>query len=96
LDFTEQERIEFRLELQHFELDSDPELKNVSSLSALCRGFQETEKSGMYPLIDRLIRLILTLHVSTERAFSKMKLVKTRLRTTMSDDFLKSDEEAKG
>ncbi|GJZ47903.1 zinc finger MYM-type protein 1-like protein, partial [Tanacetum coccineum] len=47
----------------------------------------------MYPLIDRLIRLILTLPVSTatsERAFSKMKLVKTRLRTTMSDDFLKS------
>ncbi|GJV79846.1 zinc finger MYM-type protein 1-like protein [Tanacetum coccineum] len=47
----------------------------------------------MYPLIDRLIRLILTLPVSTatsERAFSKMKLVKTRLRSTMSDDFLKS------
>ncbi|GKF34781.1 zinc finger MYM-type protein 1-like protein [Tanacetum coccineum] len=62
LDFTEQERIEFKLELQHFKLDSDPELKNVSSLSAL----------------------------SSERAFSKMKLVKTRLRSTMSDDFLKS------
>ncbi|GKB78603.1 zinc finger MYM-type protein 1-like protein [Tanacetum coccineum] len=45
LDFTEQERIELRLELQHFELDSDPKLKNVSSLSALCRGLQETEKS---------------------------------------------------
>ncbi|GKE78567.1 zinc finger MYM-type protein 1-like protein [Tanacetum coccineum] len=93
LDFTEQERIELRLELQHFELDSDPKLKNVSSLSALCRGLQETEKSEMYPLIDRLIRLILTLPVSTatsERAFSKMKLVKTRLRSTMSDDFLKS------
>ena len=47
----------------------------------------------MYPLIDRLVRLILTLPVSTatsERAFSKMKLVKTRLRSTMSDDFLKS------
>ncbi|GKB92831.1 ribonuclease H-like domain-containing protein [Tanacetum coccineum] len=93
LDFTEQERIELRLELQHFELDSDPKLKNVSSLSALCRGLQETEKLEMYPLIDRLIRLILTLHVSTatsERAFSKMKLVKTRLCSTMSDDFLKS------
>ncbi|GKE87618.1 zinc finger MYM-type protein 1-like protein [Tanacetum coccineum] len=47
LDFTEQERIELRLELQHFKLDSDPKLKN-------------------------------------------MKLVKTRLRSTMSDDFLKS------
>ncbi|GKF08108.1 zinc finger MYM-type protein 1-like protein, partial [Tanacetum coccineum] len=93
LDFTEQERIEFKLELQHFELNSDLELKNVSSLSALCRGLKKTKKSEMYPLIDRLIRLILTLPVSmttSERAFSKMKLVKTRLRSTMSDDFLKS------
>ncbi|PWA35163.1 hypothetical protein CTI12_AA612080 [Artemisia annua] len=93
LDFTEQERIEFRLELQHYKLDNDPRLKNVSSLSELCRGLQITEKSEMYPLIDRLVRLILTLPVSnatSERAFSKMKLVKTRLRSTMSDDFLKS------
>ncbi|GKB20328.1 zinc finger MYM-type protein 1-like protein [Tanacetum coccineum] len=93
LDFTEQERIEFKLELQHYELDNDPRLKNISSLSELCRGLQITEKSEMYPLIDRLVRLILTLPVSTatsERAFSKMKLVKTRLRSTMSDDFLKS------
>ncbi|GJR57130.1 zinc finger MYM-type protein 1-like protein [Tanacetum coccineum] len=93
LDFTKQERIEFKLELQHFELDSDPELKNVSSLSALCRGLQKTKKSKIYPLIDRLIRLILTLPISmatSERAFSKIKLVKTTLRSTMSDDFLKS------
>ncbi|GKD69584.1 zinc finger MYM-type protein 1-like protein, partial [Tanacetum coccineum] len=74
-------------------LDNDPKLKNVTSLSQLCKGLQETEKSETYPLIDRLIRLILTLPVSTatsERAFSKMKLVKTRLRSTMSDGFLKS------
>ncbi|GJX82221.1 zinc finger MYM-type protein 1-like protein [Tanacetum coccineum] len=43
LDFTEQERIELRLELQHFKLDSDPELKNVSSLSALYRGLRKTK-----------------------------------------------------
>jgi len=38
-----------------------------------------------------LIRLILTLTVSTtttERAFSAMKIVKTRLRNRMEDDFL--------
>ncbi|KAL4566167.1 hypothetical protein LXL04_030277 [Taraxacum kok-saghyz] len=49
--------------------------------------------SGTYPLFDRLIRLILTLPVSTatsERAFSAMKIVKKRLRNTMSDDFLKN------
>jgi len=38
--------------------------------------------------IDRLIRLVLTLPVSTattERAFSAMKLLKTRLRNKMVD-----------
>nr|GEY43138.1 zinc finger MYM-type protein 1-like [Tanacetum cinerariifolium] len=93
LDFTEQERIELKLELQHFELDSDPKLKNVSSLSVLCRGLQEIKNLDMHPLIDRLICLIIILSVSTatsEIALSKMKLVKTRLRSTMSDDFLKS------
>ncbi|GJZ76863.1 zinc finger MYM-type protein 1-like protein, partial [Tanacetum coccineum] len=92
--FTEQDKIELKLELQHYELDNDPKLKNVTSLSQLLRkGLQQTEKSKTFPLIDRLIRLILTLPVSTatsERAFSKMKIVKTRLRSTMSDNFLKS------
>jgi hypothetical protein len=43
-------------------------------------------------LIYRLIRLVLTLPVSTatsERAFSAMKLVKTRLRNRMEDAFLR-------
>ncbi len=51
----------------------------------------ETEKSERYHLIDRLIRLVLTLPVSTattERAFSAMKIVKTRLRNKMEDEFL--------
>ena len=47
----------------------------------------------MYPLIDKLIRLALTLPVSTvttERAFFVMKIVKTRLSNRMEDDFLAS------
>jgi len=42
-------------------------------------------------LIDRLIRLILTLPVSTtttKRSFSAMKIIKTRLRNKMEDEFL--------
>jgi len=42
-------------------------------------------------LIDRLIRLILTLHVFTttiERTFSAMKHVKTVLLNKMKDEFL--------
>jgi len=63
----------------------------MSSITDLCQGLVETEKSIIYPLIDRLIRLILTLSVSTattERVFSAMKIVKTRLHNQMEDDFL--------
>jgi hypothetical protein len=53
--------------------------------------FLKKKKKNIYPLVDWLIRLILTLTVSTattERAFSAMKIVKTRLRNRMEDDFL--------
>ncbi|XP_023729350.1 uncharacterized protein LOC111877033 [Lactuca sativa] len=84
-----------KLELRHYELDvrNHPQLKNSSTISELCRGLHETGKSSNYLLLDRLIRIIVMLHVSTltsKRAFSAMKIVKTRLRITMNDDFLKS------
>jgi hypothetical protein len=44
----------------------------------------------MYYLINILIRLVLTLPVfvvTTERAFSTMKIVKTRLCNKMKDEF---------
>jgi hypothetical protein len=47
----------------------------------------------MYPLVDRLIRFILTLPVSTtttKRAFSAMKIVKISLRNRIENDFLAS------
>ncbi|KAJ9565648.1 hypothetical protein OSB04_001614 [Centaurea solstitialis] len=95
LGFTEQQQIQLKLELKHYNLDvpNHPQLKNVCTLSELCRGLQQTEKSKIYPLVDRLVRLILTLPVSTattERAFSAMKIVKTRLQSTADDEFLKS------
>jgi len=51
----------------------------------------ETRKVENFFLIDSLIRLVLTLHVSmmtTERAFSAMNIVKTTLQNKMSNDFL--------
>jgi len=42
-----------------------PKLKNMSSIADLCQGLVETEKSIIYPLVDRLIQLILTLRVLT-------------------------------
>ena len=41
-----------------------PKLKNMSSIANLYQGLVETEKSIIYPLVDRLIQLILTLPVS--------------------------------
>jgi glycine cleavage system regulatory protein len=92
-DFSDQEKIHFRLQLQHYELDvpNHPKLKSMSLIADLCQGLVEIEKSTIYPLVDRLIWLLLTLPVSTattERAFSAMKIVKTRLRNRMEDDFL--------
>ncbi|KAL5818784.1 hypothetical protein ACOSQ4_022626 [Xanthoceras sorbifolium] len=61
------------------------------TISELCRALTEPRSSHQFPLIDRLIRLILTLPVSTattERAFSATKLVKTGLRIKIDDKFL--------
>ncbi|XP_059434852.1 uncharacterized protein LOC132167836 [Corylus avellana] len=93
LDFSEQEKINLRYQLRYFEVDvlTDPTLQNLSSIAELCQGLAKAKKSKTYDLIDRLIRLVLTLPVSTattERAFSAMKIVKTRLRNKMEDDFL--------
>jgi hypothetical protein len=68
-----------------------PKLQRLSSIAELCRGLAETGKSDTYYLIDRLIRLVLTLSVSTEiteRVFSVMKIIKIRLRNKMEDEFL--------
>jgi hypothetical protein len=93
LDFSEQEKINFVFQLKYFELDvhNDLKLQNLYSIAELCQGLAETEKSKTYHFIDRLIRLVFTISVSTsttERAFSVMKVAKTRLHNKMEDEFL--------
>jgi hypothetical protein len=48
--------------LHHYEFDvpNHPKLKSLSLIADLCQGSVETRKSTIYPLIDRLIRFILT------------------------------------
>ena len=92
-DFTERELSHLKYELNHFNIYSrtSNELQEISNVPEFCRVLQETKKSEIFPLFDRLIRLVLTLPVSTittERAFSAMIIVKTRLRNKMEDDFL--------
>ncbi|XVE84993.1 hypothetical protein DITRI_Ditri17bG0056500 [Diplodiscus trichospermus] len=81
-DFTKQDLVRLRIELQHFELDfpNNPELQKLSSIHNLCQGLVKTTKSVVYPLIDRFIRLVLTFLVSiatTKLAFAIMKVIKT-------------------
>jgi len=84
-DFTKQEIINLDFQLQHYRLDvpKHQDFQNMSTVFELCRRLAISRNSKIYNLINRLIRLVLTFHVSTatiEQAFSTMKLVKTRLR----------------
>ncbi|KAH9671067.1 TTF-type domain-containing protein [Citrus sinensis] len=82
-DFT---KIELQIDIRSLQ-----EFQNITSLSELCRRLVETRNSQIYFLLDRLIRLVLTLPVSTattERAFSAMKLIKTTHRNKMENEFL--------
>ncbi|KAK9690797.1 hypothetical protein RND81_09G154700 [Saponaria officinalis] len=87
------EKLNLKSQLNLFllEIKEHPQLDSLKSISDLCRWLAETEKGEIYYLIDRLVRLVLTLPVSTataERAFSAMKLIKTALRNRMEDDYL--------
>ncbi|TYH50390.1 hypothetical protein ES332_D10G203400v1 [Gossypium tomentosum] len=74
-DFSQQEKECLPYELKHYELDvcKHPNLRKISTLSELCKSLVENGKSVMYPLVDRLICLILTLPVST--ATSRWKMI---------------------
>jgi len=95
MDFNEQEKISLNFQLQHFIIDAhqDSNLKNLSTMQELCTCLETTKKSGVYYLIDRLLRLIMNLPVSiatTVRSFSAMKIIKNKLRNKMETEFLAS------
>ena len=92
-DFTQQDRYGFEQQLKPFVVDAsnDEELKSISTLTDLCRCLVETGRDAIYNLIVRLLQLLVTLPVSTasaERAFSSLKIIKTRLRNKMEDENL--------
>jgi len=62
-------------------------------MQELCTCLATTKMSEVYYLIDRLLRLIMTLPVSTattEISFSTMKIIKNKLRNKMDAEFLAS------
>ena len=66
-DFTQVEMGNLRRTLQLYEYDvlHNSKFQNMTSLSELCRRLVETGKVSIYFLIDKLVRLVLTLPVST-------------------------------
>ncbi|CAN1815690.1 Zinc finger MYM-type protein 1 [Linum perenne] len=91
-DFQYNELIALEGELKYYDthvVGSDE--FQVSSLAKLLEKLVESGMERHYIMICRLIRLVLTLPVSTattERAFSAMKYVKNDLRNKMADEFL--------
>ena len=72
-------------------IKNDERFKNLKNLGDLSRLLVETKKHLVHPLVYRLLKLVLTLHVATasvERCFSAMKLMKTATRNRIGDEFL--------
>lgn len=93
MDFSDQEKNNLQFQLQHFLFVARQasNLNNLSTIQELCSCLVASGQAETYFLIDRLLRLIMTLPVSTattERSFSAMKIIKTKLRNKMDDGFL--------
>jgi hypothetical protein len=74
-----------------FDVRSNIEFSKLEGICDLAQKMVETKKNGVYPLVYLLVSLALTLPVATatvERAFSAMKIVKNRLRSRMSDQWM--------
>jgi hypothetical protein len=73
------------------EVARSDDLKRISTLAEICKCLVDTGPHRVCHLVDRLLWLLLTLPVSTasaDRAFSSLKIIKTRLCNKMKDDFL--------
>jgi len=81
------------IELNHYKHNvvQHSSFQALSNISELCQWLVSIGKSAIYQLVFRVIVPVLTLPVSTattERAFSAMNIVKTRLRNKIEDEFL--------
>ena len=83
-DFTDYDKQVLEKELYHIEHNvvQDLEFKKLKSLFELCQWLVRTRNSEHYKLVYRMVRLVLTLPISTttiERAYSAMNVVKIDL-----------------
>lgn len=71
--------------------DHDKRFFDLKELGDLFVKLVETKKHETYPLVFRLVKFALLLPVATatvERAFSVMKLIKSKLQNRMDDELL--------
>ena len=92
-DFIDIDKMNLKIQLEHYVYNvvRHPEFKSLSTISDLSQWLVSTRKATIFPLVYRIIVLLLTLPVSTattERSFSVMRIVKTRLHNKMEDEFL--------
>ncbi|KAL6534454.1 hypothetical protein OROHE_013379 [Orobanche hederae] len=92
-DFSDHEKTILKMQLQHYDIDvvQHADYKKLTSIAELGQWLVRTRREITFDLIYRVINLLLTLPVSTattERSFSAMNIVKTRIRNKMEDEFL--------
>jgi hypothetical protein len=72
----------------------DARFSNINTIGELSQKMVAVGKHHRYPLVYRLLKLVLVLPVATaivERCFSRMKIVKTSLSNRMGDQHLISN-----
>ncbi|XP_057468721.1 uncharacterized protein LOC130757922 [Actinidia eriantha] len=83
--------LEDQLDSYVYDMCHSSDFVGLRGLGELAQKLVQTKRSAVYPLIYRLLKLALVLPVATasvERAFSALKIVKSRLRNRMGDQFL--------
>jgi len=69
----------------------DPRFAQLDTISELGSLMVDTKKHIAFPLVYRLLKLVLVLPIATasvERCFSVVKIVKTDLRNRIGDEFM--------
>ncbi|KAL6520635.1 hypothetical protein OROMI_032195 [Orobanche minor] len=92
-DFSDHEKTIMKMQLLHYDVDvvQHADYRELTPMSELCQWLVRTRREATFDIIYRVISLLLILPVSTattERSFSAMNIVKTRLRNKMEDDFI--------
>ena len=92
-DFDPVQLKDLALDLSNYidNVRADERFAKLNTISELAKLMVKTNKHLAFPLVYRLIKLVLVLPVATasvERCFSAMKIVQTVRRNRIGDDFM--------